>query len=101
MKTMTIIITSITLTIAIVAALTINAIAQTTNNGTSNIGKNGVLIKIHADNMTSWSAIIVTGPGGILNGSYTNLSGIGDRNFLLSCPYGRYDVEIGIDAVNS
>jgi hypothetical protein len=48
-----IIITSVTLTIAlIVAALTINAMAQTTQNGTnnskSNIGKNGVLIKIHA-----------------------------------------------------
>jgi hypothetical protein len=103
MKTTTIIITSVTLTIAlIVAALTINAMAQTaqngTNNSTSNIGKNGVLIKIHTDNLTSWSASITSGPGGLMNESSTNISRVGDRNFLLACPYGRYDVEIGIDA---
>jgi hypothetical protein len=71
-----------------------------TNNNTSSttMGKNDILIKIHTDNMTSWSASIITGPGGILNGSYTNINGIGDRHFLVACPYGRYDVEIGIEA---
>lgn len=85
-----------------IAAITINAIAQTTNNSTTqaqtNIGRNGVLIKIKTDNITSWSAIITSGPGGVVNGSSTNLNGIGDRNFLVACPSGRYDITIGIDA---